>query len=1039
MTNSRFVACIAAVIVGTVAVSAQYDRRLPASSCEMQSDTSVCFAGSGEARVSREVLTLRSLYRLCLGVDTSHAQARPLRLVLAIDRTGSMCNDEPHEHNDVEDKRILASHLFVDSLARRNPHSEVGTLLFNDNIRLTPRSLSSDDALEDIHEEISDGACRDNYSYPKRLKALETFIGSALSAALDLVDRDYSRIGDTHARHIIILTDGQWDDKNETGPAELLQEYREDHPGRTLPSIHAVFLSDSAWHVNRGEPAFPFGVELEQVVSATGGVFIENAQPHNVVERLLGLLETISAVTPETPLSVSVEHIESGRSSSAGLSALAGGAGNHWVASADPFVLDTGRNTFVMATKTTLGERVDTFTVHRSPTLSSSSAPGFAINCGIDTIGLDIDAGARALAPGDAVDIIAEIDPADQHAFIPGDIIARVCTPASLSSAGLIIRGDGALKAGGGVSVLEEVRYADGVFGQAIRGGKLALSPGALGDNVTLSAWVKLDRGARETVLFGGQDWAMGVHGGHLYLASGADTLRSPGQIDVEVWQHIALAREGGQARMYINGMAESGAVAFGNVVFDNLEAGPVDGYLIDEIRISPEVRREQLGSVQLLAIPAATSVRWEYNQAPASGQPAWRMPADMWLSGRAQFAYAVDNADQTVVQLVRTGDDGIAWSKMGEPVDFSRATAPATAALFDRDGDGYLDRIDIMLIPDTLALKAEIPPVDDLVDYLSITVDAGERALHAESIERAGERVMRITLTQNSDGVLETGWRDAAVDLSSVAVTTDDQPATVIDVLDKAGPVVADAVHFADISGQENDTIAVSFSEPVACEQLRSVAPGDAFTYYSGSNASDLILRDATYDRACERQFVTVVRIVVSGQGSAINPDLDSIQVRDGARDAADNGPAADSRKARIRSNGVMRVNAVASPSPYVPGESTISESLSPRVRRFYGAVIEGREHGVLIAITTSRPLRPGQADIYGSADMYDAVGNLVIRNLFVKRSGDSHRDYGIFWDGANQFGRKVGPGAYLCIMRLVDIDGNATVKRVKIGVAAR
>ncbi len=1046
--NRIFIAALWVALTGAgLSTQAQYNRRIPARNCAVRSDTAHCFSSGASLRVSREVQTLQSLYRLCLGADTLHSHIRPLRVILAIDQTGSMCNNAAHEHNDVNDKRILAAHLFVDSLARQYSESQVGTVRFNGNEALSPRPLSSEDNIEDIHKEINEAACKKPYAYPKRRKALETWIGAAIEAALEQVDRNYQQIAATHARHIIVLTDGQWNDADDLGPARLLNDYREDHPNRPLPIIHAVFVSDSAWHVNHGEPAFPFGVELESIVQATGGVFVDNAQPHNVVERLMEILEAISTVQTESALAFQITNIATGQTGAAALSPLQTG-GNDWLAAGRDFPLDTGDNYFRIVRKTSVGMFTDTLHIYRSPAPTAQTTPGYTVECGPDTLGLNITAIPSSLPVGQYANVSVKADPKDVPRFYPGSVTARICTPGAGTETGaaILLHLDGDLRVSGGAGEARGSPHFDpqGVFGQAVNGGAFSLTLPELANDFALSAWVKLSDESvtffeSDRALFGGNGFTFGVANGQLYFVAGADTVFSSGALDQAVWQHVAAVRTGGKLYLYVNGIAETPGAPLSGALSGEVAVGAVEGYAIDEIYATGTVRTSQLGGVSMLDLPSLGTVSWQVDGAPAGGQAHWTLPAPMWQNGEARFAYASNVSAGTIVNLVRTGPDEIVWSKMGEPVTFGVSAAPAVAALYDTSGNGYIDRVDITLSVDSLVLVSELPELDALIAALAITTAAGIRQLRPEAVERIDNHRFRITVRESVEGDLETAWQKATVALTGLPLTTNDMPVVVTDVLDKAGPVVSDAVHYPHLGAAGNDTIVVYFSEAVECATLSGSSPSRAFAYYSyGSGRNDEILVGATWDVACTETLVSSVRIVTAAQGKAIQPDLDSIQAVRDIVDNAGNGPAGNSRKARIRSAGKTQVRTAVSPNPFIPGKTSIHNALSSSTLQYYRTVITGK-NGTLIAVTTTRPLKENADDIYGYGDFYDAVGNMVAADVPLRRVDGSHRDYGLFWDGLNGNGRAVGGGAYLCVLRSVDIEGNEVLKRIKVGASLR
>ena len=98
---------------------------------------------------------------------------------------------------------------------------------------------------------------------------------------------------------------------------------------------------------------------------------------------------------------------------------------------------------------------------------------------------------------------------------------------------------------------------------------------------------------------------------------------------------------------------------------------------------------------------------------------------------------------------------------------------------------------------------------------------------------------------------------------------------------------------------------------------------------------------------------------------------------------------------------------------------------------------------HLVTVAIIgTKKPLKcvencGGANASYGTAHIYDAVGNLVMSDLRVGRaSAGAQRDYGIYWDGTNRNGRYVGGGGYLVRFEAEDMDGTSIRESLKVGV---
>jgi hypothetical protein len=126
--------------------------------------------------------------------------------------------------------------------------------------------------------------------------------------------------------------------------------------------------------------------------------------------------------------------------------------------------------------------------------------------------------------------------------------------------------------------------------------------------------------------------------------------------------------------------------------------------------------------------------------------------------------------------------------------------------------------------------------------------------------------------------------------------------------------------------------------------------------------------------------------------------------------------------------------VNVGVSDNPFVPERTAIPRS----VRSYYANVLNGETRGVVVGLSSSAELAPLKGDEFGEADIYDAVGNLLVSDLAVKEAKDGG-DYGVHWSGHNDNGRVVGPGAYLMVIYLKSEDGDRLEKRIKLGVQAK
>lgn len=241
------------------------------------------------------------------------------RVMLCIDASGSMCENfgpgnccVPGDSsgmcskNDSENKRIEGAHLFIDSLRACDPESEVGVITFVTTINhsITPLVLNSDANISRLHEAIEDGACSPDPVLTESNGDVSTFrqlllkknaitttnLGKALERALEEVDTDYNDIADEFSRHIILLTDGAWDDLEVVNPPAIIDEYTTTHPDRMVPVVHGIFIFDSVTHVQHGYPPEGCAGEntidlepLQNIAEFTGGMYFSGSTPQSII------------------------------------------------------------------------------------------------------------------------------------------------------------------------------------------------------------------------------------------------------------------------------------------------------------------------------------------------------------------------------------------------------------------------------------------------------------------------------------------------------------------------------------------------------------------------------------------------------------------------------------------------------------------------------------------------------------------------------------------------------------------------------------
>lgn len=349
-----------------------------------------------------------------------------------------------------------------------------------------------------------------------------------------------------------------------------------------------------------------------------------------------------------------------------------------------------------------------------------------------------------------------------------------------------------------------------------------------------------------------------------------------------------------------------------------------------------------------------------------------------------------------------------------------------------DLDGDGYLDAIEL-----SFERTIRVPNNPDL-NAIDVTFrDVKFRVIGMLPSGGDSAAVLMLKLAENTTDYpdqLQTAWRPtiSITGLSEAADAVKD-----IQCEDGAGPVVHHATLFSAVSPNHGDTLRVELSEPVSVMQLRAADVASAFFIYSGDRGHcPQALEDANYAWTSDGPYSSVIFIVAAAandENDAIVPGRDSVQLVAYTSDESANQPpdSTKARKAAIKAGGINKISIVVVPNPFRPNKSIFDQ----RVLDKYRNVIPDGGVGVLIVITAKIPLLPDEEGNFGSAVIYDAVGNAIAKNLEVKQAQD-FRHYGIFWDLKNRNRRLVGSGTYVGIVSLASGDGVKIVAQTKIGV---
>lgn len=705
---------VAALIVMFISsVFSQVDQIIYYQYCVAKPD-SVCFVPVEGAvdTVGLDVGALGGTFRFCLEVDTIDSGYAPIRVVLVLDESGSMCSHYGPNNccvegdgsgycskNDPGNKRVDAAIAFVDSLRTLSPESEVGVIRYATRISgtpLAPLPLTSDANVNRIHNAIEEAGCSasamEDDGLAKTTKTNVTNLGNALAEALEDVDTDYDRIPAYMLRHIVLLTDGAWDDIDINSPDALYNDYRSDHPDRTLPIVHGVFLSDSLTHVQHDYPAHGCSSEdlidlsyLQHASTSTGGLYFGGTTPQTVVNHFITLLDSVTRTAAQTLTAFTVTNNTNGSESSNATISRLNGSATTWVTTISNLPLDYGPNLLTVKRTIYLPGKGDT-TITTNVQIFRSDKYREVLDtdlykkyCEQVDASISITASPESRGVNEPFDVDARLKRDDN--FYLDIVEARVFTKFPDSENGVLATFhldnnlDNATGGGAGTGT-PTFTTTEQLFGTgAIGSGSFAYTIPSISTDFVIEEWVR-PTGGNKAVLFSGGGIEIGMNDQKmLYLKSGdTDVAVALIPLDMNVWSHIGIARKGGKVTLYINGIAASVPVAFSTP----LSAGAFDIknpnlWVIDEVRISNTSQRVVTsGGSTTLTIPSVPNVEWVLGEASSTGN-ILSIPSSAWTSGtNLDFTFAIPVGGQVLINLRQknAGDVGTGWSKNSNPVE---------------------------------------------------------------------------------------------------------------------------------------------------------------------------------------------------------------------------------------------------------------------------------------------------------------------------------------------------------------------------------
>ena len=543
-----------------------YNLKIPTGICKLVQDTP-CFNDVARQKtfvVGKEVTSLSNLYEFCTSKEVVKS-GKPARIILALDNSGSMCFEVTQcygaSNNDPTNKRVDGANAFVDSVASRCPNCQIGVIVYTGvafdttgrgTFIQTQQPLRLGDAanVAILHNVIDQARCRERMFKTQEINKLAkrtlTFTGMVLDSAIKMIDEGYDTISSAMQRHVILLTDGDW---QRPTTSTIITTYNANYPDRQLPVIHGVFISDTATHVAQGFP--PQGLVncdsaagifdtmnlsfLKLAADTSHGMYFPGSTPQTIVATFDTLFKVIVDTAKIGLASVTFASQNTGEQQQANITIdPAFPDSTHYRVQVPSFQLDYGLNTFIITYVTqdpNLGRvtQTDTFTINRLTTAGTGEIEVFKTECVVDTVDMMIKCRPPNLLTAQFDTVTAKVDPNDVSKFVPNNIVVRAFTPFPdetdnrvlalfhLNDNGLANSAPGG-QAGTGSNSLAIT--SAGAFGSAVRAGSFQTSIAMpISDDFTVECWIT-DSTGQSTDIIKGSNFSLGIANGYLTSTS---------------------------------------------------------------------------------------------------------------------------------------------------------------------------------------------------------------------------------------------------------------------------------------------------------------------------------------------------------------------------------------------------------------------------------------------------------------------------------------------------------------------------------------
>ena len=340
------------------------------------------------------------------------------------------------------------------------------------------------------------------------------------------------------------------------------------------------------------------------------------------------------------------------------------------------------------------------------------------------------------------------------------------------------------------------------------------------------------------------------------------------------------------------------------------------------------------------------------------------------------------------------------------------------SAAYFDRDADGFIDKIKI---------RYNGPVIEeDIEGFVSLIRLPTIRSFTIDSIRNIAG-VLMIYVQEHGSEPRTSSLPGDRIRVEQGRLTGGGiLLAQHLQVLDSMAPVLVSA--HLDRYGVGRDSLHLRFSEQIT--EFSAYQPF-LFRKPSGDEYEVLLYTSGNLHGA---GYTAGVRFVGNNAGMEANDSV-WINVRANINDYLQNTQWNDAnRRVLLTIKHHLSFRIVAENNPFLEGKRPLPQVV---VDAYRAQGMTPPSDGLVIMVEPD-PAFAMVIVLQGEVSIYDVVQNPVIRRKSMVFERERNRLYFV-WDGCNWQGRKTGIGTYAAVVRVRDQSGGIVEKRINLGIKRR